>query len=113
VLGCMEKLTWPGVLSKKVAVGAAITSVTMTVTVVTLLAVKTTCPVYVPSPIAALVVTMTLTPRGVVQHTLPVGDVESQVPPLGVRVVGVTEKLKLVAVVLAIGRTCGSGSGAV
>jgi hypothetical protein len=75
------------------------------------LALKITCPVYVPTAIAAEVVTMTLTPRGVAQHVNPVGDVESQVPPEGVIVDGVTEKVKL-APVLAIGRTCGSGSGA-
>jgi hypothetical protein len=43
--GSIEKLTCPGVLSKKVALAGEITRVTATVRVVTPPALKTTCPV--------------------------------------------------------------------
>jgi hypothetical protein len=104
--GSIEKLTWPGVLSKKVPDTGATTRVTGTVCV-RAPEEKTTCPEYVPAAMATLVVTTTRTPLGVTQQ-LPEGEAVSQLPPDEVEVE--TENPKLVAVVLETATTCGNGS---
>jgi hypothetical protein len=99
-----EKLNWPGILSKNAE--AAAPTVRVTGTVIALVALKNlTCPVYVPAARVTAGFTLTVTERGVVQQK-PLGETESQLPPVAVNAVAVKANAEPV---LLISSVCGSG----